>query len=101
LNDEIARSRKSLAIRKINGATVNNIVRIFVTDIWKIAIPSVILGLAGAWYLASRVVKQFCKADITSLVRLSCNGHRHPPAGKCHGRPQLVESRTAQPRRIT
>jgi len=53
LNDEIARSRKSLAIRKINGATVNNIVRIFVTDIWKIAIPSVILGLAGAWYLAS------------------------------------------------
>ncbi|MDI9606399.1 MAG: ABC transporter permease [Bacteroidota bacterium] len=61
LNDEIARSRKSLAIRKINGATVNNIVRIFVTDIWKIAIPSVILGLAGAWYLASGWLSNFAK----------------------------------------
>lgn len=61
LNDEIARCRKSLAIRKINGATTNDIVRIFVSDIWKIAIPSVIFGLVGAWYLASGWLTNFAR----------------------------------------
>lgn len=59
LNDEIVRYRKSLAIRKINGATIADIVRIFVLDVCKIAIPCVVLGLLGAWYLASVWLNNF------------------------------------------
>lgn len=59
LNDEIARYRKNLAIRRINGATATDIIRIFVSDITKVAIPFVVLGLIGAWYLAQTWMKNF------------------------------------------
>lgn len=59
LNDEIARYRKSLAIRKINGATVSDIVKIFVFSIAKLAIPCVLIGLALAWLLASKWMQSF------------------------------------------
>ncbi|MEA4949127.1 MAG: FtsX-like permease family protein, partial [Petrimonas sp.] len=59
LNDEIARFRKSLAIRKINGATVSDIVRIFVISIGKLAVPCVVIGLVGAWYLAMKWMQNF------------------------------------------
>lgn len=59
LNDEIARYRKSLAIRKINGATVSDIVKIFVFSIAKLAVPCVLIGLALAWLLASKWMQNF------------------------------------------
>ncbi len=59
LNDEIARYRKSLAIRKINGATITDIVRIFVFSVSKLAVPFVLLGLFGAWYLALKWMNNF------------------------------------------
>lgn len=59
LNDEIARNRKSLAIRKINGATTTDIVRIFVISIGKLAIPFVLVGLMGAWFLSSKWMQTF------------------------------------------
>ena len=59
LNDEIARNRKSLAIRKINGATTNDIVRIFVMSIGKLAIPFVVIGLMGAWFLSLKWMQTF------------------------------------------
>ncbi len=59
LNDEIARNRKSLAIRKINGATTTDIVRIFVLSIAKLAIPCVLIGLMGAWILSSKWMQTF------------------------------------------
>ncbi|MDO5665125.1 MAG: ABC transporter permease [Bacteroidia bacterium] len=59
LNDEIARFRKSMAIRKINGATISDIVKIFVFGIGKIAVPCVIFGLVGAWFLAAKWMQNF------------------------------------------
>lgn len=59
LNDEIARFRKSLAIRKINGATIIDIVKIFVLSVGKLAVPCVIIGLVGAWYLAQMWMSNF------------------------------------------
>lgn len=59
LNDEIARNRKSLAIRKINGATTTDIVRIFVLSIAKLAIPCILIGLMGAWILSSKWMQTF------------------------------------------
>mgnify|MGYP003610523014 CR=1 FL=1 len=59
LSDEITRFRKSLAIRRINGATTSDIVKIFVFSIGKLALPCVIVGLVGAWYLASKWMQNF------------------------------------------
>lgn len=59
LNDEITRKRKSLAIRKINGATSAHIVKIFVLSIGKLALPCVILGLMGAWFLSFKWMQTF------------------------------------------
>lgn len=59
MNDEISRNRKNLAVRKINGATVNDIIRIFIRDIAVLLIPCTIIGLTGAWYIASRWLQNF------------------------------------------
>ncbi len=59
LNDEIIRRRKSLALRKINGASASGIIKIFIYNIGKIAIPSVVGGIAAGWLLASRLIEHF------------------------------------------
>ena len=59
LSDEIIRYRKNLAIRRINGATVTDVIRIFVSDIAKVAIPCAVLGLTGAWFLAMKWLQNF------------------------------------------
>ena len=40
-SDEVNRRRKEIAIRKVNGAKVNDILRIFLKDIMKIALPRI------------------------------------------------------------
>ncbi|HNV67590.1 MAG TPA: ABC transporter permease [Bacteroidales bacterium] len=59
LSDEIIRYRKNLAIRRINGATVIDVIRIFVSDISRVAVPCVVLGLTGAWFLAMKWLQNF------------------------------------------
>ncbi|MDL2281663.1 ABC transporter permease [Parabacteroides sp. OttesenSCG-928-G06] len=58
-NDEMNRRRKETAIRKVNGATISDILRLFITDISRIALPALILGGLGAAYVASRWIQQF------------------------------------------
>ena len=45
-NDEVNRRRKEMAIRKINGATVKDILHIFLKDIITMALPAILLGLS-------------------------------------------------------
>ncbi len=59
LSEEITRQRKSLAIRKINGASNAQIVKIFVSGLAKLAIPFVSVGLIGAWYLSGLWMENF------------------------------------------
>lgn len=59
LSDEIARYRKNLAIRRINGATTADVIRIFVSDIAKVAVPCVAVGLVGARFLALKWLQNF------------------------------------------
>lgn len=66
VDDEISRRRKELAIRRVNGATVGEIVRIFFRDIMYIAIPSVIIGAAIARYVAHQWQEQFTEKVILS-----------------------------------
>jgi putative ABC transport system permease protein len=54
-----------LAIRKISGARLSDILRIFIRDLEYIAIPAVLAGSTGAWFAAHKWMENF--ASKTSL----------------------------------
>jgi len=56
---EAARRRKELAIRKISGANLPDILRIFIMDLEYIAIPAVVIGLVAAWFTADKWMQNF------------------------------------------
>lgn len=58
-SNETARRRKELAIRRINGASLSDILRIFIFDLIIVAVPAVLLGLAGAWFTADKWMQNF------------------------------------------
>lgn len=58
-NNETSRRHKEIAIRKVNGAETHDIMRLFVADIMRIAIPSLILGAVGAFAVARLWLEQF------------------------------------------
>jgi putative ABC transport system permease protein len=57
--NEATRHQKELAIRKINGATMPDILKIFILELEYIAVPSVIAGLAGVWFTAGKWMQNF------------------------------------------
>ncbi len=57
--NETARRRKELAIRRINGASLADILRVFIFDLESVAIPAVLVGLAGAWFTAGKWMQHF------------------------------------------
>jgi len=58
-SNEAARRRKELAIRRISGANLPDILRIFIFDLEYVALPAVLLGLAGAWITAHKWMQNF------------------------------------------
>ncbi len=58
-SDEVARRSKEIAIRKVNGARVSDILRLFVKDILRVALPSVLVGCVGAWLIAAKWLQNF------------------------------------------
>ena len=71
-----------MAVRKINGASVKEIVSIYVAEIMKLSIPAIILGNVGAWFAASAWLRNFSEkialspwyfifADIVIIVLVS------------------------------
>ena len=68
-SDEVNRRRKEIAIRKVNGAKVKDILRIFLKDIMKIALPCIIVGDIGAWLIARQWLMSFSeKISLTPLL---------------------------------
>ena len=68
-SDEVNRRRKEIAIRKVNGAKVKDILRIFLKDIVKIALPCIIVGDIGAWLIARQWLMSFSeKISLTPLL---------------------------------
>ncbi|MFC2090601.1 ABC transporter permease [Bacteroidota bacterium] len=57
--NEANRRRKELAIRRINGAKLSNILRIFIIDLEYIAVPSVLAGVVVSWYTVDRWMQNF------------------------------------------
>ena len=58
-SNEVDRRRKELAIRRINGAKLLDILRVFVIDLEYIAIPAVFVGLIGAWFTLDKWMQNF------------------------------------------
>lgn len=60
ITDEVHRRSKEIAIRKVNGATSMDILRILSVNISFIAIPSILIGLGFAYMGWDGVVKAIC-----------------------------------------
>lgn len=58
-SDEVQRRSKEIAIRKVNGARVGDVLRLFISDIIRIAVPSVVVGDIGAWLIAAQWLQSF------------------------------------------
>lgn len=72
-NDEINRRRKEIAVRRVNGATFNEVASLFLIDILRIAVPALILGGGAAFYAAGRWQEQFSdKVPLSILLFLGC-----------------------------
>ena len=56
---EVSRRRKELAIRKISGARLSDILSMFIKDLEFIALPAVITGLAFAMFGAQKWMENF------------------------------------------
>lgn len=50
--DEVNRRRKEIAIRKVNGARVADVMRLLMGGIVRVALPSVVVGQVAAWLVA-------------------------------------------------
>lgn len=61
IRDESVRRSKEMAVRKINGASTNEITSIFISDVTKLVIIAIIIGDIGAWLAANGWLKQFAE----------------------------------------
>ncbi len=57
--NEALRRSKELAIRKINGATIYEILKIFILDLGYIVVPATLLGLIPAWHTSHKWIQNF------------------------------------------
>lgn len=58
-NDEVRRRSKEIAIRKVNGADTSIILQLLSKDIAWIALPSILIGVCGAYYVSDLWLSQF------------------------------------------
>jgi putative ABC transport system permease protein len=71
---EVSRRSKELAIRKISGAGLSEILKIFITDLEFIALPAVLTGLAGASFTAHKWMENFVtKTPLHWSIFVSCS----------------------------
>lgn len=59
--DEISRRRKEISIRRINGASVQSVIILFARDVILIALPAVVVGGVGAYFVGLHWLRNFSK----------------------------------------
>lgn len=70
---EVSSRRKELALRKINGATLTEILSIFIQDLLYLALPAIITGLTGTWFVAQKWMENFVvKTPLHPFVFVIC-----------------------------
>ncbi|MEG1748245.1 MAG: FtsX-like permease family protein [Tannerellaceae bacterium] len=73
VNDEINRRRSELAIRKVNGATLKEILALFLKDIVRLAVCALLAGGAIAYVVASKWQDQFSeKVALSWYIFVGC-----------------------------
>jgi putative ABC transport system permease protein len=50
-NEEVRRRSKEIAIRKVNGAEVTDILKMLCRDVSIVALPAVVIGIALSWQM--------------------------------------------------
>jgi putative ABC transport system permease protein len=72
-NDEISRRSAEIAIRKVNGASAREILRLFIKDILRIAIPALVIGELMAAVAAEKWMENFAqKTSLSLFIFLGC-----------------------------
>jgi len=72
-NDEINRRSAEIAIRKVNGASAKEILRLFIKDILRIAIPALVIGELLAAVAAEKWMENFAqKTSLSLFIFLGC-----------------------------
>ncbi len=59
--DEINRRRSEIAIRKINGATVSELMKLFLNNVVKLALPAIVIGSVLAYFVAGNWLEMYTK----------------------------------------
>lgn len=73
LNNEVIRRSAEIAIRKINGATVSDILNLFVKNILWLLVPAFLIGAFIAYYVGGEWMQAFTvKLFMNPLIFLSC-----------------------------
>ena len=72
LAGEINRRQKEIAIRKVNGARTAEVLRLFLYDIMRVAIPSVVVGTVAAYAVAQLWLQQFSVKTPLSWSLFTC-----------------------------
>ena len=72
IRDESLRRSKEMAIRKINGATTRDILRVFTGNIFKLSLIMAVLASVGAFFVAQKWLQQFAeKVSLNPLFFIS------------------------------
>ena len=66
VSDETERRSKEIAVRKVNGAEATDILRLLSTDILKVAVLAVAIGMAASWYVSGEWMQQFADCELLS-----------------------------------
>lgn len=61
IRDESLRRSKEMAVRKINGATTRDILRVFTGNIFKLSLIMAVLASVGAFFVAQKWLQQFAE----------------------------------------
>ena len=66
VSDETEHRSKEIAVRKVNGAEATDILRLLSTDILKVAVLAVVIGMAASWYVSGEWMQQFADSELLS-----------------------------------
>lgn len=58
-HDEIRRRSKEIAIRKVNGAEISNILSLFTGNILWLSLPAAVIGVMGSFFIGNYWLDQF------------------------------------------
>lgn len=67
-NDEVLRRSKEIAIRKVNGAEVSDILWMLSEGVFWIALPAVMLGVIASWYIGGKWLEQFSESVTPGIL---------------------------------